>query len=244
MKKTVIVSALVCALVGIALAGHAQAGLEDLFKSLKDAVGMGGGLSEEKIVGGLKEALEVGTENAVQFVSRAGGYYENPKIRIPLPEAARKTEKYIRAAGFGPQLDEFEKSMNRAAEQAAPRAKAIFWDAIKQINFTDARKILDGGENEATLYFQEKTQRPLHEIFKPMVHDTMSKVGVTRKYQELDDQVRRIPFVEGFRFDLDDYVTEGALKGLFTMLAEEERKIRQDPAARVTELLKEVFGKK
>jgi hypothetical protein len=243
MKRGIITIAFM-ALVGIVGTGASHAGMEELFKSLKDAVGVGSGLSEDKIVAGLKEALKLGSENAVKSVSRAGGYYENPTVKILLPDSVRKTEKYIRAAGLGPHLDEFEKSMNQAAEQAAPQAKPIFWDAIKQINFGDAKKILDGRENEATLYFQEKTEGSLHQIFKPIVHETMSKAGVTRKYQELDAQVRSIPFVGGFRFDLDDYVTKGALKGLFAMLAEEEKKIRQNPAARVTEILKEVFGKR
>ncbi len=151
-------------------------------------------------------------------------------------------EKLLRTAGYGPQVDAFDLSMNRAAEQAATEAKPIFWDAIKQMTFDDARRILDGKDNEATLYFRDKTENRLKEIFKPIVHKTMSRVGVTRRYQELDGAVRSIPFAGNLSFDLDQYVTDGALDGLFLMLAEEERKIRQDPAARVTDLLKEVFG--
>jgi hypothetical protein len=141
-------------------------------------------------------------------------------------------------------VDAFEMSMNRAAEKAAPEAKSIFWDAIKQMNFSDARKILEGQDNEATLYFKEKTHGRLSEVFEPIVHNAMSQVGVTRKYQELDEKVRSVPFASILQFDLDAYVKDGALEGLFFMLSEEERKIRQDPAARVTDLLKETFGKK
>jgi RNA binding exosome subunit len=205
-------------------------------------VGLGGELSESKIVQGLKEALEVGTGKAVKMVSKTDGYYQNPSIKIPLPDAVKKVEKVLRTVGYGSKVDAFELSMNRAAEQAAPEAKALFWDTIKQMSIADARKILDGRDNEATLYFREKTEDRLSQAFKPIVNTAMSEVGVTRSYQELDAKVRSIPFTESLSFDLDKYVTDGALDGLFLMLAEEERKIRQNPAARVTDLLKEVFG--
>ena len=223
---------------------QAQSQWGDVLKGAEKALGVGGGLSDSKIVDGLKEALQIGTGNAVQTVSTIGGYYNNPKIRIPLPGAIQKVEKLIRAAGYGSQVDAFELSMNQAAEKAAPEAKGIFWDAIKQMNFTDARKILDGPDNAATLYFKDKTYGRLSEVFKPIVHDSMSQVGVTEKYQELDQSMANIPFVGSMRFDLDKYVDDKALDGLFFMLAQEEKKIRQDPAARVTDLLKEVFGKR
>jgi hypothetical protein len=214
----------------------------DFLKSVKKVIGIGGELSEDKIVEGLKEALQVGTSTAVEIVSKVDGYYENPKIRIPAPGAIQKVEKLLRAAGFGAQLDAFEMSMNRAAEKAAPEAKDIFWDAIKQMSVSDARKILEGRDDEATLYFKDRTYDRLSEIFKPIVHKTMSDVEVTRKFQELDEKVHGMPFVGSLSLDLDQYVADGALEGLCSMLAEEEKKIRQDPAARVTDLLKEVFG--
>jgi hypothetical protein len=224
-------------------APFALAGVGDFFKSVKEAVGLGGELSEDKIIEGLKEALEIGTDNAVKLVSKADGYYKNPKIKIPLPGAVQKVEKVLRAVGYGEKVDAFEMSMNRAAEKAAPEAKALFWDTIKKMSITDARKILGGKENEATLYFEEKTRGRLAETFSPIVHKTMSTVGVTQYYQELDAKVRSIPFADRIIFDLDKYVTDKGLDGLFLMLADEERKIRQDPAARVTDLLKEVFAK-
>jgi len=220
-------------------ATHAQFG--DILKGVQKVL-EGEKLSESKIIQGLKEALEIGTGNAVSTVSKLNGYYKNPKIKIPLPESVQKVEKVLRTVGYGDKVDEFELSMNRAAEQAAPEAKALFVDAIKQMTFSDARKILNGGDNEATLYFKDKTHDRLHEIFKPIVHTTMSKVGVTQQYQALDAKVRSIPFAERMSFDLDEYVTDKALDGLFLMVAEEEKKIRRDPAARVTDLLKEVFG--
>ena len=218
--------------------------LGDVMKSVQQAVGSGGELSDSKIVSGLKEALEVGTGNAVGVVSAVGGYYNNSNIKIPLPKTVQKVETLIRAAGYGEDLDAFEKSMNSAAEQAAPAAKPIFTDAIKQMTFDDAKKILNGKENEATLYFKDKTYDRLHEIFKPKVHTAMSEVGVTNKYQTLEDKVHSVPLVGNIGFDLDNYVTDGGLEGLFYMLAQEEKKIRENPAARVTDLLKEVFGRK
>jgi len=230
---------------GVIQIAPAHAKFGDILKGVKKAVGLsGGGLSEDKIVQGLKEALQIGTGNAVKIVSKADGYYKNPKIKIPLPGAVKKVEKILRGVGYGSHVDAFELSMNRAAEQAAPEAKAIFWDTIKKMSFADARKILNGKEDEATTYFKEKTQDRLSETFKPIIHKAMSKVGVTRYYQNLEAKLRSLPLAGSLNLDLDQYVTGGALDGLFLMLAEEERKIRQDPAARVTDLLKEVFGKK
>jgi len=170
------------------------------------------------------------------------GYYKNPDIKILLPENIQKAEKILRATGFGQKVDDFELSMNRAAERAAPEAKSIFWDAIKQMSFEDARKILNGRDDEATLYFKEKTSDRLQENFKPITHQAMSEVGVTSSYQALDAKVKTIPFADPMSFDLDQYVTDKALAGLFVMLAAEEKKIRDDPAARVTDLLKKVFA--
>jgi len=200
------------------------------------------GLSNSDIIKGLKEALQVGTGNAVTYVGKTNGYYENGHIRIPLPENVQKVEKVLRAVGYGAKVDEFELSMNRAAEKAAPEAKSIFWNAIKGIRFDDAKKILKGRDNEATLYFKDKTSDKLSSIFRPIVHKTMSTVGVTKSYQSIEDKVNSIPYAKDLvSFDLDQYVTDKALDGLFYMLAEEEKKIRNDPAARVTEILKKVF---
>ena len=221
----------------------ASAQLKDFLKSIGDALG-GGELSENKIIRGLKEALQIGTTNAVGIVSKLDGYYKSSKIRIPLPDSVQKVEKILRAVGYGSKVDAFELSMNRAAERAAPEAKAMFLNAIKQMTFSDAKKILQGRDNEATLYFEDKTRGRLHELFRPIVHSAMSEVGVTRWYQELEAKVRSIPFTESLNLDLDGYVTNKALDGLFFMVAEEERKIRQDPAARITDLLKDVFGGK
>jgi hypothetical protein len=217
------------------------AGFGDLIKSIEKCLS-GGELIDDRIISGLKEALTIGTGNAVGVVSKLDGYYKNPDIKILLPGSVQKADKVLRTVGYGDKLDEFEESMNRAAEQAAPEAKAIFLGAIKEMSFDDARKILEGEDNEATLYFKDKTGGRLHEIFKPIVHNAMSEVGVTKSYQELSDKVSTIPFTDSLNVDLDEYVTGKALDGLFFMVAEEEKKIRTDPAARVTDLLKDVFG--
>jgi hypothetical protein len=225
-------------------AAQGQSDLGDIFKGVQKILGIEAELPESKITAGLKQALEIGTGNAVQIVSEKGGYFTNPKIKIPLPEPVRKVEALARVAGFSKQLEEFEMSMNSAAEKAAPEAKAIFWDAIKEMTFSDARKILNGRENEATLYFKDKTHDRLSELFKPIIHQSMSSVGVTEKYQALESMIARIPMMGSERFELDQYVNDKALDGLFYILAQEEKKIREDPVARTTDLLKEVFAKR
>jgi hypothetical protein len=213
---------------------------------LKDVFGIfkGEKLSDSKIVNGLKEALEIGTGNAVKVVSQVNGYYENPAIKVPLPKSVQKVETVLRGLGYGPEVDDFSRSMNRAAEQAAPKAKALFWDAVKAMTFEDARTILKGNDDAATRYFEGKTRDQLHQLFLPAVHTTMETVGVTRSYQNVYAKISTIPFADKLKLDLDGYVTEKALDGLFYMVADEERKIRKDPAARVTKLLKDVFGGK
>jgi hypothetical protein len=201
-------------------------------------------LSDSKIINALKEALEIGTENAVKTVSKVDGYYKNPQIKIPLPQTVQKAESVLRAVGYGPQVDELSQSMNRAAEQAAPKAKALFWDAVKAMTFEDARQILKGNADAATRYFEDKTRGQLQQLFMPSVHTAMEEVGVTRAYQNVYAKLSTIPFADRLNLDLDGYVTEKALDGLFYMVGEEERKIRKDPAARVTKLLKDVFGNK
>jgi hypothetical protein len=239
-----------CFVIGLILAvflisgGNAgfTAGLSDIVKGAQDVLSGSGTLSNDEIIAGLKEALEVGTEKAVALVSKVDGYYGNPDIKIPLPESVQKVEKLLRAAGYGQKVDAFEMSMNRAAERAAPEAKSIFRDAITRMSFEDAGKILNGRDNEATLYFEDKTSDQLQALFKPIVRDAMGEVGVTRSFQDLNARAESLPFGKGLSFDLDQYVTDGALKGLFKMLAEQERQIRTEPAARVTDLLQKVFG--
>ena len=218
-----------------------SAQLEQVFKKL--GLGKRNGLSDEKITSGLKEALRVGTDNAVRSTGRPDGYFGNEAIKVLMPEKLRTLEKGLRAIGYGPDVDEFVLSMNRAAERAAPHAKAIFWDAILELSFEDARQIFSGGDTAATDYFRDKTTDKLVGAFTPVIEEAMDEVGVTRQYNQLVGRARAIPFLKSELLDINEYVVGKALDGLFYVLAEEERKIRKDPAARITELLKEVFGK-
>jgi hypothetical protein len=242
MKKRYII--ILCFLAFITAVGltSSYGGFGDLLKgTVGDILKGSGEPTESEIIQGLKEALQISTEKAIGKVSQVNGYYNNPKIKILLPGPVLKAERLLRIAGYGTQVDIFEMSMNRAAERAAPEAQSIFWDAIKGMTFSDAQKILKGRENEATLYFKDKTYDKLEEIFNPIVTSSMSEVGATRAYQNLDAKVRTIPLAGSLSFDLDKYVTDRSLEGLFLMIAEEESKIRKDPAARVTDLLKRVF---
>ncbi|MBN1614470.1 MAG: DUF4197 domain-containing protein [Deltaproteobacteria bacterium] len=200
-------------------------------------------LDEETTVSGLKEALAIGAANAVGIVSGKDGYFANQAIKILLPEKIQKAAELLRAAGYGKQVDEFELSMNRAAETAAPKAKKHIIAAVKAMTFDDARKILSGGDTAATDFFRSKTQDKLFEEFKPIVGQSMEQVGVTLSYREMTSKFKVLPFIKAEALDLDRYVTQKALDGLFYMIAQEEQKIRTAPAARVTELLKTVFGK-
>lgn len=236
-------------LVLMAWALPCQAGFGDILKKAQESIGglsgSGGaaGLSTGEIIDGLKEALKVGTSNTVGVVSKSDGYFGNSDIRIPMPGSISKYEKYLRMAGLGNKLDAFEMPMNRAAEAAAPKAKTIFWGAVKQMTFEDAKGILSGPDDAATRYFEKKTTEPLTQAFKPIVHDAMGKVGVTKKYQELTGKISALPMATSISaFDLDSYVTGGALKGLFHMLALEEKDIRTNPTARVSDILKKVFN--
>ena len=212
-----------------------------LLKQVQGNVGGGSSVSQGQVVNGLKEALEIGTANTVQALSKSGGYYNNPELKIPLPGSMQKFEKILRATGFGSQLDAFELSMNRAAEKAAPKAESLFVDAIKQMTISDAEGILTGGNNAATVYFQNKTTGKLQTLLKPIVQQSMASAGVTQSYKAVSEQIKTIPFASNYVVDLDTYVTEKSVDGLFVRLAEEEAKIRTDPAARVTDLLKKVF---
>jgi hypothetical protein len=222
-----------------ALPAHAQLG--ELLRGL--GIGTSKGLSEAKIGSGLKEALKIGTGNAVNLTGRLDGYFMNQAIKILMPEKLQTMEKALRVVGYGPKVDEFILSMNRAAERAAPGAKKIFWDAIGEMTFDDARKILAGSNTAATEYFKTKTTDKLTVAFKPIVNQATNEVGVTRQYKDLAGKFQTLPFMKSESFDLDQYVVTKGLDGLFYMVGEEEKKIRTNPAARVTDLLREVFGK-
>ena len=194
----------------------------------------GGGVpSDEKVAAGLKEALAIGTGNAVAATGTLDGFFKNEAIKILLPEKLQRLDKRLRTVGLGSQIDAFVLSMNRAAERAAPSAKSIFKDALTQMTFSDAKQILRGGDTAATDFFRAKTSERLTVSFLPIVSSSLGEVGATKRYKNL---------VSSPSLDLDRYVTGRSLDGLFHVLGEEEKKIRKDPAARVTKLLKDVFA--
>ncbi len=199
-------------------------------------------LDESTIVSGLKQALSRGTANAVSSVAKMDGYLGNEAIKILMPEKIRTVADTLKRFGMQRQVDEFVLSMNRAAEHAAPQAKSYFVEAIKEMTFKDAQKILEGNDTAATDYFKAKMHDKLYAAFKPSVSSSMNQVGTTRAYKNMMDKYTNIPFVKAESLDLDHYVTEKSLDGLFHMVGQEEKKIRSDPAARTTDLLKKVFG--
>jgi hypothetical protein len=199
--------------------------------------------SDPKVASGLKEALQVGAGKAVELTGQTDGFFGNAAIKILMPSQLRSLEKGLRAIGYGPKVDAFVLSMNRAAEAAAPAAGKIFGDAITAMSFDDARKILSGGDTAATDYFRSKTSDQLTAAFRPHVEKTMSENGVAQQYEALTSQYQSLPFAKSQSLDINDYVVAKALDGLFHELGNQERLIRKDPAARTTALLKEVFGR-
>lgn len=244
MKKVFLLS--VIFLAGMALFSYAGP-LDDIFKSIKLPAGgdiVGGGKDDNTIISGLKEALSIGTGNAVASTSKINGYFKNQIIKILLPDKIQDAANILGKLGYQKQVDNFVLSMNRAAEKAAPKAKTFFVYAIKTMTFEDAKKILSGGDTAATEYFKSKTFDKLRNAFMPVISKSMNEVGVTRSYKEMTGKyTSAVPFGKMESLDLDRYVTDKALDGLFFMVGQEEKKIRTDPAARVTDLLKNVFGK-
>jgi len=200
-------------------------------------------LSDSRIDAGLKEALEISAGKAVDLTGRLDGYFKNKAIKILMPRELSGAEKLLRTLGQGRKVDEFVLSMNRAAEKAAPQARRFFTDAIRDLTFDDVRGILGGGDTAATEFLRRKTGPRLDEAFHPIVAQSLDDVGATRQYRQLMGRVRDLPLGGAVSFDLEDYVVGKGLDGLFHMLGKEEKQIRRDPVARVTDLLKDVFGR-
>ena len=198
----------------------------------------------QDMAAGLKEALAVATGKAVQTLSKSNGYFGDAAVKILLPEKMQKAAEVLKKAGYQKEVDDFVLSMNRAAEQAAPKARPIFEDAVKQMTFDDAQKIVKGNNTAATDYFKAKTSARLTEAFKPVVADSMNQAGTTRSFKALTDRYNAlVPFGKMDNFDLDGYVTGKSLDGMFLKVGQEEAAIRTNPAARTTDLLKKVFSK-
>ncbi len=201
-------------------------------------------LTNADIVSALKEALQVGTTDTVGLTGKVDGYFGNAAIKILLPSQLQTVEQGLRMIGQGQKVDDLVLAMNRAAEKAAPAAKGIFFSAIEDMTFENARKILNGGDTAATDYFKEKTSAELTKAFRPVVDESMKEVGVVQQYKQLQSAYQALPLSSMLpSFDIEAYVVQKALDGLFLVLGEQEKKIRTDPAAQVTSLLKKVFGR-
>ena len=199
-------------------------------------------LSSEEVGSGLKEALTRGISKGADALSQADGYFKNPKIKIPFPPDAQKMEKKLRDIGMSEDVDKFILTLNRGAEDAAKQAKPIFVDAIKKMTITDVMAILKGQPDAATQYLKKTTSPQLTAQFKPVIKASLDKVGATKHYKDLASTYDKIPFVKKVNPDLEAYTTDLAIQGLFITVANEEKEIRANPAARTTDLLKKVFG--
>jgi hypothetical protein len=201
-------------------------------------------LSADTLIKGLREALVVASERAIKLISAPGGYLNDPQIRVPLPAGLDTLAGTLRQFGMGKQVDQFEQSINRAAELAAPKATAILIDHIKSMSFEDARKIYEGNDDAATQYFQAKAGPKIAALFTPHVEGVLSEVRATRYYNDLASQAAKLPVVgKKVNTDLTKHVTHAALDGLFMKLAVQEKLIRKNPAAQTSKILKQLWSK-
>jgi hypothetical protein len=224
----------------LALAGCAEV---DRLVREAGAPGGSGALDEATVVAGLREALRVGSQRAVGRVGRVDGYLGNALIRIALPESFESAAGTLRRVGFGKQVKELEVAMNRAAEQAAGEARVVLVEALRGMTIADGYRILRGGETAATDYFRQRTGATLRQRFAPIVERKMGEVGLSQLYERLSERYLALPFTRRDDLvDLDAHVTDKALDGLFRVLGEEERRIRKEPVARTSELLRKVFA--
>lgn len=199
-------------------------------------------LTNDEVIKGLKQALEVGTNNSTAITSKLDGFYKNPEIFIPFPPEAIKVKEKVTALGMGSQVEKFELTMNRAAETAAKEAAPIFINAITSMSIADGFAILRGGENAATQYLIDKTSSQLKVKFNPVVKSAIDQVEVTKYWNPIINTYNKIPLVDKMNPNLEDYITTRAMDGLFLMIEKEEKNIRKNPAARITDLLKKVFA--
>ncbi len=199
-------------------------------------------LTNDEVINGLREALTVGTNNSSAFASKVDGFYKNPTLFIPFPPEAQKVKDWAIKLGMTSQLEKFEMTLNRSAEEAAKDAAPVFINAIKGMSIGDGFAILKGADNAATQYLKDKTTAELRTKFTPVVQNAINKVELTKYWNPIINNYNKVPFVEKQNPDLTAYVTDRAMEGLFKLIADEEKKIRKDPVAQVTDILKRVFG--
>jgi len=201
------------------------------------------GLSNSDMIAGLKDALRVGSENVVGRLGKTDGFNADPKIHIPLPESMQTVKSALSAVGMGSMMDDLELRLNRAAEMATPKAKRIFGDAIKSMNFADAKKILSGPDDAATRYFKGKMSAPLSDEMRPIVNKALNQAGAVQAYDSVMGKYQSLPFMPDVKANLTQHVVRLGLAGIFSYMAEEEAAIRKSPVKRTTSILKKVFGR-
>ncbi|HEY9531581.1 MAG TPA: DUF4197 domain-containing protein [Burkholderiales bacterium] len=200
------------------------------------------GITSREAAAGLKAALETGSQAAVASLGRTDGFFANPLVKVPLPDSLQRAERAMRRFGMGRYADELVLAMNRAAEIAVPEARHLLVDSVRKMTVQDAKGILQGGDAAATAYFRRTTEAQLRKRFLPIVKQATSKVGLARQYNAYAERGVAFGLVKKEHANLDDYVTQKALDGLFLALAEEEKKIRKDPVAAGTSIIRKVFG--
>lgn len=207
------------------------------------AAGTSGSLTNSDIAAGLKQALQIGISKGADQASLTDGFFKNPLLKLAFPPEAQQVATRLRQIGLGAQVDKFELSLNRAAEDAAKKAKPVFVKAITSMSIQDAVGILTGTNDAATQYLRRTAGQQLVAEFTPIIDSTLKKNSATRYYGDLVTTYNKLPFVQKVNPDLTNYATNKAVDGLFVLVAQEEQKIRENPAARVTDLLKKVFSK-
>ena len=200
------------------------------------------GISRQDATAALKGALEKGSLAAVANLGRVDGFLGNPQVKIPLPDSAQRAEKMMRRLGAGKYADELVETMNRAAESAVPEAKTLFVQSVKKMSVQDAKGIISGGETSGTEYFRRTTRTDLHARFLPIVQRATARVGVAQKYEQFAGKAAGVGLLKHEDADLDEYVAQKALDGLYFMVGEEEKKIRRDPVAAGSAVIRKVFG--
>lgn len=243
MKKYVLLATIAGLVTFTSCTSHSQSSLRDRLGSMGNSSSNSGPVTQSEATRGLKEALRIGAEHATKNLSSTDGYFRNQAIKIFLPKEAQIVENTLRSVGMGDLVDETILKMNRAAEDAAIKARPIFISAITSMSIKDALQVLGGGQDAATKYLQRSTTTKLANEFRPVIQGSLSKVGADRIWATVFDNYNRMPLVRNkINPDLVGYVTEKALEGLFYSIAQEEMKIRANPGAQASKILRRVFG--
>ena len=219
-----------------------KSGQELLGTVSKSPQGQTSSLSNSEIASGLKDALRVGTETVVEQLGQTDGFNGDPVIHIPLPESMRQVKTALSTIGMSAMMDDLELKLNRAAEEATLPAKKIFWDSIDVMTLDDVKGIYNGPDDSATRYFESKMSDPLAAAMQPIVEQALNQTGAIQAYDAVMGQYATLPFVPNVKADLNSYVVDKGMKGVFHYLAIEEAAIRQDPVKRTTDILQTVFG--